>query len=110
MQVYKPSTETLGKVKISVNPQCKPDGSGVYGNWLSNTETMSEATAISIAKNLIKQGVAVLVVPQYVISSEAVRNKIQNPSETNKECFWEWRSFNGSDFEFVLFELPFDIK
>lgn len=98
---YIPSDKVLGKVKISVNPQCKKDGSGVYGNWMSNTEEMSEVTAIAIARNLIKQGCAVCVTPQY--TSNLVN--FPNPSPTGKWCYWEWRSFNGGDFEFVLFEV-----
>lgn len=102
--MYQPSPQVLGKVRISVNPQCKPDGSGVFGNWLSLTEEMSEANAIRIAKNLIKNGCAVLVTPQYVSSSETCKNAGINPSINNKDCYWEWRSFNGGEFEFVLFE------
>ena len=102
--MYTPSNEILGKIRISVNSQCKPDGSGVFGNWLSLTEEMSESNAISIAKNLIKNGVAVCVIPQYTNSN--TRKPITNPSPTGKSCFWEWRSFNGSDFEFCLFEIP----
>lgn len=102
---YFPSTKILGKVKISVNSRCNKDGSGVYGNWLSNTEEMSEDRALKIAQNLIKQGCAVIVAPVYTNSNEKVVENGINPSPTGKSCFWEWRSFNGGEFEFVLFEV-----
>lgn len=99
---YNPSNEILGQIRISVNPRCVQDGSTwrVLGNWLSLTERMSEVDAINLAKRLVKNGVAVIVAPQYTSNNEG----IPNPSPSGKVCFWEWRSFNGGDFEFVLFE------
>lgn len=104
---YFPSDKILGKVKISVNPQCAPYENGgfkVLGNWLSNTEEMSEKYALKIAQNLIKQGCAVIA-PVYTNSNEKVAKEGVNPSPTGRSCYWEWRSFNGGDFEFVLFEV-----
>ena len=103
---YFPSDKVLGKVKISVNPQCSKDGMRVFGNWLSNTEEMSETQALGIAQNLIKQGCAVIVAPIYTNKNEKVVQEGINPHPTAKiSCFWEWRSYNGGEFEFVLFEV-----
>lgn len=100
MTDYKPSSKILGNIRISVNPRCSRDGSRVLGNWLTLTETISETAAIELAQNLIKNGVAVCVAPIYTSNHEG----IPNPSPTGNRCYWEWRSINGGDFEFVLFE------
>lgn len=100
MSDYKPSSKILGDIRISVNPRCSQDGSRVLGNWLSLTERMSEEAAIELAQGLLKNGVAVCVVPQYTSRNDG----IPNPSPTGKWCYWEWRSVNGGDFQFVLFE------
>jgi hypothetical protein len=102
MSEYQPSNERLGKVKISVNSQVYHDSNGiaVSGNFLSNTEEMSESNAIRIMRPFIGKGFAVLVVPQYTSENEGK----PNPNPNGKKCYWEWRSIDGEPFRLCIFE------